>query len=395
MHFGYMILAVFLGVVLGILGGLVPGLHTNLLAVLLATFFEANAWFVAIVIVSLGITSTIVDALPTIFLGAADESNVLAVLPGHKLLSKGLGLEAVRFSVAGSLLGLLFGILLTPVFLVALPWLYQTIHPILFWILLGLVCWLVLRERGSKKFWSVLVFFLSGLLGLLVFRMYLKQSLFPLLSGLFGASTLVLSIFNRVRIPFQSNAERLSMPKPAFFGSIANGVLAGSIITLFPGLGPSQAVALSQSFQRSSNLRYLVLVGAIGTIDFFISLVSWFTISRARNGAIVVVRALLGSITLNHLLVLVLAALVSGSIAAIFTLFAGKLFANFVPRINYSFLCTFALLFLGSMSFFLSGRFGLLVFVAALFVGLLAPLTGVCRSHAMGCLLLPILLSLA
>lgn len=388
-----MIAALLLGIVLGIFGGLVPGLHTNLLAILLATFLGTNAWFVAVVIVSLGITRTVVDALPAIFLGAADELNVLAILPGHKLLGKGFGLEAVRFSVAGSLLGLLLGICLIPIFLLVLPVLYKLTRPVLFWILLGLVGWLVFREK--KWFWSGFVFLLSGLLGLLVFKMNLRQPLFPLLSGLFGASTLLLSILNKVRIPVQYNAELLSLPRPAFIGSVLNGVLAGSLITLFPGLGPSQAAALSQTFQRQSNLRYLVLVGAIGTIDFFISLVSWFTIGRARNGAVVVIRELLNSISLNHLLALVAVALASGCIAALFTLLAGKIFSRVVPKINYSLLSALALSFLCFMSFFLSGSFGLLVFGVGLAVGLIPPMTGVCRSHAMGCLLLPILLSLA
>ena len=52
------------------------------------------------------------------------------------------------------------------------------------------------------------------------------------------------------------------------------------------------------------------------------------------------------------------------------------------------------ILFLAFMSVYLSGWLGLVVFFFAGCVGLLAPLTGVSRTHAMGCLLLPTLVFL-
>jgi TctA family transporter len=46
------------------------------------------------------------------------------------------------------------------------------------------------------------------------------------------------------------------------------------------------------------------------------------------------------------------------------------------------------------MCYVFSGWLGGLVFITATFIGLIAPLTNVSRSHGMGCLLIPTLLLL-
>ena len=71
------------------------------------------------------------------------------------------------------------------------------------------VVFMILKEIGfRKKSWAFYLFLLSGVLGLLVLNMpNLRQPLFPLLSGLFGTSTLVLSLNQNVKIPKQTVSE--------------------------------------------------------------------------------------------------------------------------------------------------------------------------------------------
>ncbi len=377
-----MIEAVFLGSLLGVLAGLFPGFHTNLIAVIIASL-NLDVWFASVFLVAVAVSRSVIDAVPTVFLGASDD--VMALLPGHRLLKKGCGIEAVKFCVLGSILGVIVGVLLIPFFIVIFPLLFSFIRPWLFWLLLVMV--IILFARDS--WWAIIVFLLAGLLGILSLSS-VREPLFPLLSGLFGASGLLFSLFSNVEIPPQVETDVIRMRKLPMFLSVLAGVLAGSIVTLFPGLGPSQAAALAQ-VKKMKSLRYLVLVGALGTVDVLISLVTFFVLGKARNGAVVVIEQLLGVITKSSLFYLVAVACVAAGLSAIAALYASRWYALLVENIDYAWISLTVLLLLLSVSFLLSGWLGLVVFLTATAIGLIAPLTSVSRSHAMGCLLVPTL----
>ncbi len=380
-----MLFAVLIGIIVGIIAGLLPGLHTNLVAVFIAGL-HLDVWFSSVLLVAVAISRSVVDAVPAVFLGASED--VMALLPGHKLLSKGYGIEAVKFCVVGSVMGVLFGVLLLPVFLFSFPFIFSALRPFLFWIILTLIIILLCRD----SFWGVVVFSLSGILGLIILNS-VREPLFPLLSGLFGASSLVMSLFNKFEVPVQFDTDVVNLPKASLFGAIFSGVFAGSIVTLFPGLGPSQAAALAQ-FKRTKPLNFLVMVGALGTVDVLISLVTFFSIGKARNGAVVVIEQLLGDISRPVLFSLIAVACVAVGFSAIGAIAFSKWYAFFVERVDYWLLSSVILVILLVMSVVISGWLGLLVFLTATFAGLIAPLTRVSRSHAMGCLLIPTLLLL-
>ena len=175
-----MLSAALLGTLIGILAALFPGFHTNLIAVIVATM-QLDVWFASVFLVAVAISRSIADAVPTVFLGAAED--VMALLPGHKLLKQGCGVEAVKFCVIGSLFGIMGGTLLIPLFIKIFPILFSLMRPYLFWILVSLVIILLWRD----SWWAPIVFLLAGFLGLISLNS-LRAPLFPLLSGLFGAS---------------------------------------------------------------------------------------------------------------------------------------------------------------------------------------------------------------
>ena len=91
MAFIEIVIALVLGVGTGIITGLAPGIHVNLVSLLI---LSSAAFLLQITtpaalgtfIISLAITHTFLDALPSIYLGAPDEAQALNVLPGHRLL---------------------------------------------------------------------------------------------------------------------------------------------------------------------------------------------------------------------------------------------------------------------------------------------------------------------
>lgn len=377
-------LSVLVGVIVGVVAGLVPGVHTNLIAVIVATL-QVDVWSACSFLVAVAVARSVIDAVPSVFLGATD-SDVMGVLPGHRLLQEGLGIDAVKFFVAGSVLGMAGAVVLIPLFIVVFPALFTALKPVMFWVLLALILLLIVRERSWL---AVGVFGMSGLLGLVSLGA-VREPLFPLLSGLFGVSGLVLAIFERVDIPLQEDADRVSIGTWPLSVAVSLGVLAGSVVTLFPGLSPSQAAALSQVRQQKS-LRFLVLIGALGTVDVIVSLVTFFVLGKARNGAVVVMEQLAGAMTGETLATFVAIALFATGIAAIAALFISKWYASLVEVVDYAWVSAGVILVLMVMAWFLSGWLGLVVLITATAVGLLAPLFNVSRSHAMGCLLLPTL----
>jgi len=377
-----MILTAFLGVLVGIFCGLTPGIHTNLIAVVVASL-SLDPVFACVFLVCVAITNSIVDAVPSVFLGASED--VMALLPGHKLLVEGFGVEAVKFTVIGSLFGIVLAVLLVPLFIISFPFLFELIKPVLFWILLALVIFILLR---NFSWWNLLIFFLSGLLGLVV--LYgVKEPLFPLLSGLFGGSGLILS--TSTKIPPQKKAN-IKLPFPKVAKSLTSGVFAGSIVTLFPGLGPSQAAALLPV--KNNGISYLVLIGALGSVDVVVSLVTWFVMGKARNGAVVILKQIVDIVNPSLFIFMLGCVLFSVGVASIFSIIAALGYAKLFTKINYSYVCISVIVFLNIMVFLISGWLGILTFWIASFLGMIPAITGTNRSNAMGCLILPILLRL-
>ena len=160
---------------------------------------------------------------------------------------------------------------------------------------------------------------------------------------------------------------------------------------LFPGLGPSQAASL---VRVKSKTRYLLLTGALGTVDVIVSLVAFVSIGRARNGAVAVMEQLVGAFDASMLIALLGACCFGAGIAGLASVPISKWYSSIFDFVEYRFVALGVLFFLCVLSLVLSGLLGLLIFAVSASVGLLAPLLGVSRSHSMGCLLVPTLLML-
>jgi len=340
------LIAALLGIIAGIFTGLIPGVHINLVSILLVSVSAYLLDFVSlpslgVFIISMAIAHTFLNVLPAIFLGAPDADTALGVLPGHKLLLQGMGYEAVKLTVLGSLLSLIMAIILIPLFIVIVPKIYETLQPYIGFILLGVAIYMVLIEKGlDKKFWAFAVFLMAGILGIIDLTLpNLKQPLFPMLSGLFGISMLIVSLSNKVEIPKQRITDVIKIPKFENFRALVAGTFSGSFVSFFPGLGPAQAAILgSQIMGRLSTYSFLILIGAIDTVNMAVSLVSLYAIDKARNGAVLAIREILTTIDLNTLILFLSVILLVGGIATFLTLYLTKFFAKLIEKLNYQYM---------------------------------------------------------
>jgi putative membrane protein len=340
----------------------------------------------------MAITHTFLDALPSIFLGAPDADQALNVLPGHKLLLQGKGFEAVKLTVIGSLLCLLLAVVLVPLMLPISKTIYPFLKGYIGYLLIAIVLFMILKDK--KKILNLIVFLTSGVLGLIVLNMpTLKDPLFPLLSGLFGTSMLVVSLSQKVSIPKQSFKETLTIEKKNIAKAVGAGTFAGSLTGFFPGLGPAQgAVLASQLTKNIGDYGFMILVGGINTVNFIFSLVTLYTIEKARNGAVIVVSKLLENYSIAALAIFVCAALLTGAAATFLALKLSKIFAKLVSKIKYSLVVCCVIALIVALVFYFSGLLGILVLLVSTAVGIIPGITGIARNHQMGCLILPVIL---
>ena len=204
-----LVIVIVFGIFLGVICGIIPGLHPNAVSVILITTSPILLRYLstielAALIVTVAVSNSIIDALPSIYLGAPDaDSNAMNVLPGHRMLLEGKGHEAIVLTITGSLLGLIFAIVSIPPLILLLKSGYPIIKDYLAFIIIGTMAFLILREKN--KIWALIIFLLSGVLGIAAINLQIKEPLFPLFSGLFGISTLILGLKNKVKIPKQEN----------------------------------------------------------------------------------------------------------------------------------------------------------------------------------------------
>ena len=394
------LVAVFLGCAMGVITGLTPGLHINLVALILLSISPillgyTNVIAVASFIIAMSITHTFTDFISATYLGAPADDTALAVLPAHRLLLEGMGHEAVKLATIGSLLCLIITIILSPLLIFIVPIIFSYLKDYIGWILLIVVVFMILREENmDKKFWAFVVVISSGVLGLIVFNIpNLKDPLLPMLSGLFGVSVLFLSLTQKVSLPMQRTTEMIKVKTGNMIKALGSGVFSGSLVSIFPGLGPAQAAVLGgQLVGKIDVFSYLILVGGINTVSMILSLITLFTIEKARNGSIIVVQQLLQNIDLNILILFFAIALLAGGIATFLTLYVSKVFSSVMNKLNYSMLSIFIIIFIAIMVLYFSGIVGFLILVIATSIGLIPNVVDVSRSNSMACLLIPIIL---
>ncbi len=391
-------IAIIIGIFLGIITGLLPGLHVNSIAAImlsampfLSDFF--SLFGIAAIIAAMAISHVFFDFLPSIFLGAPEENTALSVLPGHALLLKGKGLFAFRLAVFGCLLGLISVVLLSPILVFIIPFIFNLLQPYIGAILVLISVFVILYEKSLKnKLLSFSVFIISGILGIIVFKLNIPEPLLPMLAGLFGVSTLLKSMLDNANIPEQNNADEMPVNLRESLKSFSAGIFSGSLISIFPAVGPAQSAIVARSMLRKIRSEsYLIMLGCIASVSAVFALVTLYSIGKARNGSIVALSQLLDLSTASFYL-LMLVMLTSGGIAAILSLNLARYFSRLVEAINYKLLSSCTILFIVSLVFFFSGIIGVLVLATSTAIGMTAVSAGTGRHNAMGCLMLPVII---
>jgi putative membrane protein len=389
------LIMILIGLLAGSITGLIPGLHINTVCFIImagSSFLlqHFSALEIAMLIISMAVTHTFIDSIPSIYLGApSGETGALIVLPGHKMLLEGKGHSAVMLTALGSLFSLALSIAILPLLFFLFKALYPFVKEWIGFILLAASLFII--ARGNRKLLSLAFFFLSGILGLSAFRALDDQALMPMLSGLFGISILLLSLRGESALPEQKIERILPIKKKEARKGVIGATLASSIAAFLPGFGNAQAAIMAQSvIGKLSTAGTLLLLGGINTANMAISIITLLAIGKARNGALVTVSKLIERLTPSLAIKIAGVALVAGGVAVILAKIYSERFSKILRRISYKKLIIGIISMIIVLVTFGSGWRGIILLITATCIGISASLLGIAKNNLMGCLILPV-----
>lgn len=392
---------VLVGSLVGVATGLLPGLHVNTLAAIAFAWLPAAGPDGAVFLLAVGMVHTIVNILPTTYLGAPDEDDVLAILPAHRLLLAGRGAEAVAVSVGASLAGVLLACL--GAWALRHAWTnHAWMARIEAWtpiILIGATAlmWLQESRRGLVAvFASVLVTGLAAGLGLWAAQVPIAplvqvppSALLPLLGGLFGAAGLTVAWQRPPPVPWQPDARHATRRMAPVIG----GSSIAALTAFMPGLTASVATAMVPGI-RGRPLHAVAAMSAINTAHATMAILFWAASGRIRTGLADALNVWAPVIWVGHSLptglrALVIALLVASVAGAAGTIALDHVIRRHVDRLPARALAMAGLLFLTALVIVLSGWAGFVVYALGIAIGRMPIRFGIRRVHLVGALIVP------
>jgi putative membrane protein len=388
-------LALIVGILAGTITGLIPGIHINLVGVMIVTLSTSTLInilpiYLIVFIVSMSITHTFLDFIPSVLLGAPDTDTELSILPGHELLKKGKGYEAIILTAYGSILAIFILILISFPSIIFLSKFYSFIQLLIPYFLIFISITLIFLEK--RKISATIVFSITGILGYIVLSFpesSLNQPLLPLLSGLFGTSNLIISIKNKTKIPKQ----KISTPKKIkILRPMIGSIIASPICSLFPGLGSGQAAIIGNTIMKNDKKGFLILLGATNTLVMGFSFISLYVISRTRTGSALAIKDIIGQISLKLLILILIITFITGIISFFLTKTLSKILTQKISKINYTKISIITLTIILIVNLIVSGFLGITILIISTFTGIFSINQKVRRSNMMGCLLIPVII---
>lgn len=403
------------GSTLGAFTGLVPGIHVNTLAaVMLASYTslfsaisafaepEAVPLLVSSCILSASVVHSFMDFIPSVFIGAPDADEALTMLPGHRLLTGGKGMVAVRAAAAGSAVGALSAVVLSvPVQYVMLNGAAGIMDRMTVYVVVFVAAVVIFSAEGLKgRFFALVLFIASGLLGIacgtgeLPSEGFFKNGtlLFPLLTGLFGIPTLLNTVGN-TELPeqFDYGTDPVG-PLPGL-----KGVLTGSVAGWFPGITATAGAALSAGIQKEERPEaFISLVASIGTVTSVFSLVTLSVTGSGRSGTSAVIKEIIGDelkgFCSESFILLLLTMCIAATIGYVLMIFSGRVMSGIADKINPRAMSAAALVAVTSLVVLMTGIGGFTVLAVAALIGLVPQQSGMSRIPLTGCLLLPVII---
>ncbi len=425
-EYAVLIGAALLGTVLSAFLSCIPALHIYNVAgllVILAVKVEGRVpgEVLALFMLGLVVGYAVLNTIPSVFLGAPDDSTLFIVLPAQKYLMQQRGFEASVLTGVGGLGGLVVLLLLAPLAPKVFSLVRAVVGPHLHWILGAVILYMLMSEwpkgsdrgrTGWAKFldaWrslgaGLLTFLLSGVLGFVLFYGNLVptevafQNLLPAFVGLFAIPWVLQNIVSQARVPAQHVSRSVDLSPGLVARGVGAGALGGLFAAFFPVVtgGIGGFLAGHATAQRDDRL-FIVSQGASKLVYYVGAFLLFFVpgLHLARGGMAWMLSVLYAAHTPETYWLAVGAMLLCGALAFLLLLGLSRGAIWLVGRFDYRWISAATLALLVGVVLGLTGRGGLLIAAAATAIGLIPVLWGSRRMNCMGVLLLPLTLNMA
>ncbi|AAB99076.1 TPA: hypothetical protein HA335_02700 [Methanocaldococcus jannaschii] len=389
------LLYLILGIICGTITGLFPGIHPNnivALSFLILPYFGLDNYIPFLI--GLVITHYFINFIPSAFLGVPDDETAVSALPMHKLTLNGNGYEAIVLAGFGSYLGVVFSILISLFLMSILHFDVRAFYcSIKIFIPFILIAFILYQIFTAKSVWEVLVIFLSGIFGIAV--LYCSEAfnitLTAIFTGMFGIPLLINNL-KTYKIKSQMMAFpdfELKFLKSSFFASVA-----GFFRIFLPGISGAQLNYILSKILNERDLKnFIVSQGSIILSNEVFSLLAVIFIGVGRSGVARAIQLLNANININTA---IFSILISSTIAIIILLNLSKYILLFIRKVNFKFLSLFFIIFcslvviIGSYNTYLI--YHIIVYLTAIYIGLLAVKSNTNLSNMMNVLIFPTIL---
>jgi TctA family transporter len=292
-------------------------------------------------------------------------------------------------------------------------------------------------SRGAhvkQKLYALTLFISAGFLGLIVLgapglttynwypipALAISAStalLFPLFTGLFGLSTLLMSLIDTPDIPKQKiKGVKINLKRWRKFRGVFSGTFAGGLVGWYPGVTGAQATVIAKSLaggdvddesksnnpeEMDSQKEFIVAYSGVNTANGIFNVIALYVILTARSGAMHAVQDIMEDSIIPWepsqtipvgLALMVISVFIAAVFALFLTLYFGKVFAKIANKFPYKKMVLSVIILLVVMIFFLSGPIGMAIATVAICMGIIPPMLGLSRVHLMGVLMFPIIL---
>jgi putative membrane protein len=418
--------AALLGTLLASLLACMPGLHIYSVAGILIVLNlrlqdRVPGEVLALFMLGLVVGYAIVNAIPSIFLGAPDESTLFIVLPGQRYLLQERGFEASVLTGVGGLGGLLVLVVLSPALPQVLPLMRTVVAPHLHWILAAIISFMLMSEwpRGSDRgatVWSqffdawrslgagLLTFLLSGILGFallygnLVPAEMAFQNLLPAFTGLFALPWVLQNLLSQVQVPVQHVARSVDLSPRLVAQGVGAGALGGLFAAFFPVVtgGVGGMLAGHATAQRDDRV-FIVSQGASKLVYYAGGLLLLFVpgLHLTRGGMSWMLSVAYVPESPASYWTAIGAMLLCGALGFGLLLWLSRVAIRVVSGVDYRWISAGTLAILIAIVLGLTGWGGLLVAMVATGIGMLPVLWGSRRTNCLGVVLLPLTLQMA
>lgn len=365
---------------------------------------------------------SILNTIPSMLLGAPDESAIFTVLPGQKYLMCGRGYEGTLMTGVGSLGGVFLLVLVAaPLAPFVIPVMQDVMRGHMHWILWVIITYILMSEwpkggnqgvAGWAKFFDawkslsagLITFILSGLMGfILLYRSPIStemafQNIMPAFVGLFAIPWCLLNLISGANIPKQTISKTLNVNGSVLMRGLAAGGLGGGFAAFFPVITGGIGGLLAGHATAQRDERVFILSQGVSKLMYYTGAFLLMFVPGAgvtRGGGAWMIRGLYIPHGYGDYFMILASIALAGAMAYVMMSPFSRLTIWLLGRCNYRIVSAGALCIIIGLVFAVTGWIGLMIMIVGTGIGLIPVLFASRRLNCLGILLLPIACNMA